>query len=111
MPGSESTAAAVSSGVSGEGRSEKGRLYCPTCKVTVNSASQLQAHNTGQCAATSWSPGRRGQGNFWAPDVGRLELVGTLLKGLVTEALCSVLIGWAFRVLLMLGEGELGREV
>ncbi|KAI5928891.1 Zinc finger protein 385C [Manis javanica] len=47
VPGSESTAAAVSSGVSGEGRSEKGRLYCPTCKVTVNSASQLQAHNTG----------------------------------------------------------------
>ncbi|KAK7805638.1 LOW QUALITY PROTEIN: hypothetical protein U0070_009787 [Myodes glareolus] len=30
-----------------EGRSEKGCLYCPTCKVTVNSASQLQAHNTG----------------------------------------------------------------
>ncbi|XP_057357472.1 zinc finger protein 385C isoform X6 [Manis pentadactyla] len=47
VPGSESTAAAVSSGVSGEGRSEKGCLYCPTCKVTVNSASQLQAHNTG----------------------------------------------------------------
>ncbi|MBV97029.1 zinc finger domain-containing protein, partial [Eschrichtius robustus] len=49
-PGSEPAAAAVESGVSGEGRSEKGRLYCPTCKVTVNSASQLQAHNTGQCA-------------------------------------------------------------
>ncbi|XP_059764293.1 zinc finger protein 385C isoform X3 [Balaenoptera ricei] len=46
-PGSEPAAAAVESGVSGEGRSEKGRLYCPTCKVTVNSASQLQAHNTG----------------------------------------------------------------
>ncbi|XP_005875815.1 PREDICTED: zinc finger protein 385C [Myotis brandtii] len=46
-PGPEPVAAAVGSGVSGEGRSEKGRLYCPTCKVTVNSASQLQAHNTG----------------------------------------------------------------
>ncbi|XP_026950250.1 zinc finger protein 385C [Sagmatias obliquidens] len=46
-PGPEPVAAAVESGVSGEGRSEKGRLYCPTCKVTVNSASQLQAHNTG----------------------------------------------------------------
>nr|XP_031541406.1 zinc finger protein 385C isoform X3 [Vicugna pacos] len=46
-PGPEPAAAAVGSGVSGEGRSEKGRLYCPTCKVTVNSASQLQAHNTG----------------------------------------------------------------
>lgn len=49
-PGPEPAAAAVGSGVSGEGRSEKGRLYCPTCKVTVNSASQLQAHNTGECA-------------------------------------------------------------
>ncbi|XP_070251327.1 zinc finger protein 385C isoform X5 [Myotis yumanensis] len=46
-PGPEPVAAAMGSGVSGEGRSEKGRLYCPTCKVTVNSASQLQAHNTG----------------------------------------------------------------
>ncbi|XP_077020496.1 zinc finger protein 385C isoform X2 [Tamandua tetradactyla] len=46
-PGPEPAAAAVGSGVSGEGRNEKGHLYCPTCKVTVNSASQLQAHNTG----------------------------------------------------------------
>ncbi|XP_008070106.1 zinc finger protein 385C [Carlito syrichta] len=47
-PGPEpAAAAAAGSSVSGEGRSEKGRLYCPTCKVTVNSASQLQAHNTG----------------------------------------------------------------
>ncbi|XP_035580511.1 uncharacterized protein LOC113939632 isoform X2 [Zalophus californianus] len=45
-PGPEPAAAAVGTGVSVEGRSEKGRLYCPTCKVTVNSASQLQAHNT-----------------------------------------------------------------
>ncbi|XP_073875707.1 zinc finger protein 385C isoform X10 [Macaca fascicularis] len=46
-PGPEPAAAAVGSSVSGEGRREKGHLYCPTCKVTVNSASQLQAHNTG----------------------------------------------------------------
>ncbi|XP_063107635.1 zinc finger protein 385C isoform X1 [Cavia porcellus] len=48
-PGSESvvTPAAVESSRSGEGGQEKGGLYCPTCKVTVNSTSQLQAHNTG----------------------------------------------------------------
>ncbi|KAM9209240.1 zinc finger protein 385C [Dugong dugon] len=46
-PGPEPVAAAVGSSVSGEGRTEKGSLYCPTCKVTVNSTSQLQAHNTG----------------------------------------------------------------
>ncbi|XP_073901843.1 zinc finger protein 385C isoform X3 [Castor canadensis] len=44
----EPAAVSVGSGVGREeGRSEKGRLYCPTCKVTVNSASQLQAHTTG----------------------------------------------------------------
>lgn len=53
-PGSESGEVAAGSGVNGEGRREKGCLYCPTCKVTANSASQLQAHNTGQC-----SPGSR----------------------------------------------------
>uniref|UniRef100_A0A8C6QPI9 Zinc finger protein 385C n=1 Tax=Nannospalax galili TaxID=1026970 RepID=A0A8C6QPI9_NANGA len=47
VPGPEPAAMAAGTGVNGEGRSEKGRLYCPTCKVTVNSASQLQAHNTG----------------------------------------------------------------
>ncbi|KAM5274537.1 zinc finger protein 385C isoform 2-T2 [Ctenodactylus gundi] len=58
-PGPEPVAAAVGSGVSGEVRSEKGRLYCPTCKVTVNSASQLQAHNTG--AKHRWmAEGQRG---------------------------------------------------
>uniref|UniRef100_A0A8C5LAJ0 Zinc finger protein 385C n=1 Tax=Jaculus jaculus TaxID=51337 RepID=A0A8C5LAJ0_JACJA len=46
-PGPEPEVVAVGSGVRGEGRDEKGRLYCSTCKVTVNSASQLQAHNTG----------------------------------------------------------------
>ncbi|XP_015741130.2 zinc finger protein 385C isoform X1 [Coturnix japonica] len=30
-----------------EGRKGKQHLYCPTCKVTVNSLSQLEAHNTG----------------------------------------------------------------
>lgn len=48
-PGPEPAEVAVGSGANGEGRVEKGHLYCPTCKVTVNSASQLQAHNTGQC--------------------------------------------------------------
>ncbi|XP_040851651.1 zinc finger protein 385C isoform X1 [Ochotona curzoniae] len=46
-PGPEPMAAAAGSSASREGRGEKGHLYCPTCKVTVNSASQLQAHNTG----------------------------------------------------------------
>ena len=49
-PEPEPAAATMGSSVSGEGSGEKGRLYCATCKVTVNSASQLQAHNTGQCA-------------------------------------------------------------
>ncbi|EMP40498.1 hypothetical protein UY3_02236 [Chelonia mydas] len=48
-------AAAESGGGSGgsapdrgkEGKKSKQHLYCPTCKVTVNSASQLEAHNTG----------------------------------------------------------------
>lgn len=56
-PGPEPAEVAVGSGVNGEGRegrSEKGCLYCPTCKVTVNSASQLQAHNTGQCFPGPW---------------------------------------------------------
>ena len=82
-PGPEPAVAAVGNGVNGEGRGEKGRLYCPTCKVTVNSASQLQAHNTGQCCAplpppppSALSPGRSGAGRpppqlqagwrFWA---------------------------------------------
>nr|XP_020667342.1 zinc finger protein 385C [Pogona vitticeps]XP_020667343.1 zinc finger protein 385C [Pogona vitticeps] len=30
-----------------EGKKNKQHLYCPTCKVTVNSASQLEAHNSG----------------------------------------------------------------
>ncbi|XP_061446888.1 zinc finger protein 385C isoform X2 [Rhineura floridana] len=30
-----------------EGKKNKQHLYCPTCKVTVNSASQLDAHNSG----------------------------------------------------------------
>lgn len=31
-----------------EGKRSKQQLYCHTCKVTVNSLSQLQAHNTGK---------------------------------------------------------------
>ncbi|XP_025022588.1 zinc finger protein 385C [Python bivittatus] len=30
-----------------EGKKIRQHLYCPTCKVTVNSASQLEAHNSG----------------------------------------------------------------
>uniref|UniRef100_A0A8D0BRU2 Zinc finger protein 385C n=1 Tax=Salvator merianae TaxID=96440 RepID=A0A8D0BRU2_SALMN len=30
-----------------EGKKNKQHLYCPICKVTVNSASQLEAHNSG----------------------------------------------------------------
>ncbi|XP_025926987.1 zinc finger protein 385C [Apteryx rowi] len=30
-----------------EGKKSRQHLYCPTCKVTVNSLSQLEAHNTG----------------------------------------------------------------
>ncbi|XP_024836647.1 zinc finger protein 385C isoform X2 [Bos taurus] len=68
-PEPEPAAVAMGSGVSGEGRSEKGRLYCPTCKVTVNSASQLQAHNTG--AKHRWMvEGQRG-----APRRGRGRMV------------------------------------
>ncbi|KAM6164050.1 zinc finger protein 385C isoform 2-T2 [Rhynchocyon petersi] len=58
-PGPEPAAGAVGSSVRGDGRTDKGRLYCPTCKVTVNSASQLQAHNTG--AKHRWmTEGQRG---------------------------------------------------
>ncbi|XP_045155534.1 zinc finger protein 385C [Echinops telfairi] len=64
-PGPEPATAAVGSSMSREGRTEKGNLYCPTCKVTVNSASQLQAHNTG--AKHRWMvEGQRG-----APRKGR----------------------------------------
>lgn len=40
-----------------EGKKSKQHLYCPTCKVTVNSLSQLEAHNTGKgiaCAGDGW---------------------------------------------------------
>ncbi|XP_043910670.1 zinc finger protein 385C [Protopterus annectens] len=31
-----------------EGKKSKSHLHCPVCKVTVNSASQLEAHNSGK---------------------------------------------------------------
>ncbi|XP_060112175.1 zinc finger protein 385C [Heteronotia binoei] len=39
----------TSSGLEGEkeGKKTKQHLFCPTCKVTVNSTSQLEAHNSG----------------------------------------------------------------
>ncbi|XP_064380840.1 zinc finger protein 385C isoform X2 [Dromaius novaehollandiae] len=54
VPGTEARAAepggSVASAPDGgekEGKKSKQHLYCPTCKVTVNSLSQLEAHNTG----------------------------------------------------------------
>lgn len=41
-----------------EGRKGKQHLYCPTCKVTVNSLSQLEAHNTGKGRARVRDPRR-----------------------------------------------------
>ncbi|XP_043857196.1 zinc finger protein 385C isoform X4 [Dromiciops gliroides] len=49
-PGAEMPSTRIGAGAGssvGTDKNEKGPLYCPTCKVTVNSASQLQAHNTG----------------------------------------------------------------
>ncbi|NWI27106.1 Z385C protein, partial [Sula dactylatra] len=52
-PAAEAQAADSGSSVSSapetekEGKKSKPHLYCPTCKVTVNSLSQLEAHNTG----------------------------------------------------------------
>ncbi|XP_054850866.1 zinc finger protein 385C [Eublepharis macularius] len=52
-PGAETPAtesgSTISSGPEGEkeGKKTKQHLFCPTCKVTVNSASQLEAHNSG----------------------------------------------------------------
>lgn len=39
-------------GAEGEPKSCKKRLHCPTCKVTVNSTSQLEAHCSGVCNTT-----------------------------------------------------------
>ena len=41
-----------------EGRKGKQHLYCPTCKVTVNSLSRLEAHNTGKGSAWGRDPRR-----------------------------------------------------
>lgn len=40
-----------------EGKKSKQHLYCPTCKVTVNSLSQLEAHNTGKGIARAGDGG------------------------------------------------------
>ncbi|NWT60947.1 Z385C protein, partial [Erythrocercus mccallii] len=37
-----------------EGKKNKQHLYCPTCKVTVNSLSQLEAHNTAPWGGQRW---------------------------------------------------------
>ncbi|XP_077169870.1 zinc finger protein 385C isoform X2 [Paroedura picta] len=52
-PGAESPVAELGSTISSgpeaekEGKKAKQHLFCPTCKVTVNSTSQLEAHNSG----------------------------------------------------------------
>ncbi|XP_019361756.1 PREDICTED: zinc finger protein 385C isoform X4 [Gavialis gangeticus] len=48
-PQATELASSVSSAPDSEkdGKKSKPHLYCPTCKVTVNSLSQLEAHNTG----------------------------------------------------------------
>ncbi|XP_015273615.1 PREDICTED: zinc finger protein 385C [Gekko japonicus] len=52
-PGAETpvteSGSTISSGLEGEkeGKKTKQHLFCPTCKVTVNSTSQLEAHNSG----------------------------------------------------------------
>lgn len=49
VPATESGGTAGSAAeVEKEGKKIKQHLYCPTCKVTVNSASQLEAHNSGK---------------------------------------------------------------
>lgn len=51
-----------------EGKKSKQHLYCPTCKVTVNSLSQLEAHNTGKGIAEGGrAPRRPGLGSVWSP--------------------------------------------
>uniref|UniRef100_A0A8C4J0T1 Zinc finger protein 385C n=1 Tax=Dromaius novaehollandiae TaxID=8790 RepID=A0A8C4J0T1_DRONO len=68
VPGTEARAAepggSVASAPDGgekEGKKSKQHLYCPTCKVTVNSLSQLEAHNTGKGHSTQV---RRGRGKL-----------------------------------------------
>ncbi|XP_028930642.2 zinc finger protein 385C, partial [Ornithorhynchus anatinus] len=61
-----SVAPALASGQEAEG--VRAQLYCPTCKVTVNSASQLRAHTTGAkhrwMAEGQHGPPRRGRGKL-----------------------------------------------
>uniref|UniRef100_A0A673BJT9 Zinc finger protein 385C n=1 Tax=Sphaeramia orbicularis TaxID=375764 RepID=A0A673BJT9_9TELE len=67
-PTAESGCTADSSSTNGEPRSDedkdvkksKSHLHCPVCKVTVNSVSQLEAHNSGK-SPTPVLPRRRGK--------------------------------------------------
>lgn len=57
VPATESGGTAGSAAeVEKEGKKIKQHLYCPTCKVTVNSASQLEAHNSGKEPSRGFSP-------------------------------------------------------
>ncbi|XP_038609993.1 zinc finger protein 385C [Tachyglossus aculeatus] len=70
--GPEATGVPVGAGVAPalaskqEAEGVRAQLYCPTCKVTVNSASQLRAHTTGAkhrwMAEGQHGPPRRGRG-------------------------------------------------
>ncbi|XP_077476199.1 zinc finger protein 385D isoform X2 [Stigmatopora argus] len=58
-----------------DGQKDKARLRCPSCKVTVNSASQLEAHNSGAkhkltLEGQSAPPRRRSGGKTAAPRAG-----------------------------------------
>ncbi|NXO00350.1 Z385C protein, partial [Rhinopomastus cyanomelas] len=64
-----------------EGKKSKQHLYCPTCKVTVNSLSQLEAHNTG-AKHKSMLEGhsaqvRRGRGKLLARAGHKSKRIGT----------------------------------
>lgn len=60
---SESGSRADASSTNGEPRADddkdpkksKAHLHCPVCKVTVNSISQLEAHNSGKSVRRPWS--------------------------------------------------------
>lgn len=78
-PAAEAQAAESGSSVSSapesekEGKKSKQHLYCPTCKVTVNSLSQLEAHNTGKGIACA---GGRGGRTPHSPVLGSVQSPG-----------------------------------
>lgn len=51
-PQENPTGSELEAGEEGEPKSCKKQLHCPTCKVTVNSTSQLESHCSGVCKTT-----------------------------------------------------------